>query len=151
MENALPAETIELLTFCLAQQKYGLNIKSVREIRGWTQTTPLPQAPRAMVGVVNLRGSVLPVMNLALRLGLEDREWTARNVIIVVETHGTILGLLVDSVLDIVTLPKTELQPAPHLTEIEASSVLSALAVHEEEMLRVLELDHIVVQAVAAA
>ena len=70
MTETEAASSLELLTFKLSDQEYSLDIMSVREIRGWTRTTPLPHAPKFMKGVINLRGTVLPVMDLAIRMGL---------------------------------------------------------------------------------
>lgn len=111
MTDAKTYASIELLTFRLADQEYALDIMSVREIRGWTRATPLPHAPHYMKGVINLRGTVLPVMDLAMRLGLPEREQNERNVIIVVKFEDVMTGLLVDAVSDIVALTKDDLQP----------------------------------------
>ena len=70
MTDTATSTSVELLTFRIADQEYALDIMSVREIRGWTRTTPLPHAPKFMKGVINLRGTVLPVMDLAIRMGL---------------------------------------------------------------------------------
>ncbi|WP_299875593.1 chemotaxis protein CheW [uncultured Sulfitobacter sp.] len=138
-DDTKPA-TIELLTFRLAEQEYSLDIMSVREIRGWTHATPLPHAPRYMKGVINLRGTVLPVMDLAERLGLPPREQSDRNVIIVVKHEDIMTGLLVDAVSDIVALTSDDLQPPPELTSAAAAGVVSALTLIEERMIRVLDL-----------
>lgn len=131
---------IELLTFRLADQEYALDIMSVREIRGWTRATPLPHAPHYMKGVINLRGTVLPVMDLALRLGLPEREQNERNVIIVVNFEDVMTGLLVDAVSDIVALTKDDLQPPPELSAGAAPGVVNALSLIEDRMIRVLDL-----------
>lgn len=136
--------TLELLTFQIADQEYSLDIMSVREIRGWTRTTPLPHAPSYMKGVINLRGTVLPVMDLSQRLGLEPREHTERNVIIVVSHDGVLSGLLVDAVSDIVALTVKDLQPPPDSTSGSASGVVSALTLIDDRMIRVLDLSSIV-------
>jgi len=73
MVEQASSKDLELLTFRVAEQEYSLDIMSVREIRGWTRTTPMPHAPAYMRGVINLRGTVLPVMDLALRLNLPSR------------------------------------------------------------------------------
>lgn len=132
--------SVELLTFRIADQEYSLDIMSVREIRGWTRTTPLPHAPRFMKGVINLRGTVLPVMDLAQRLGLEPREQNERNVIIVVNHDDTTTGLLVDAVSDIIALTADDLQPPPEMNTNTAPGVVSALTLIDERMIRVLDL-----------
>ena len=137
-----PANTslTELLTFRLADQDYAMDIMSVREIRGWTRTTPLPHAPSYMCGVINLRGTVLPVMDLAERLGLPAQEKSDRNVIIVVKQGDALTGLLVDAVSDIVALTADELQPPPDMTPGSGANVVSALFLIEDRMIRVLDL-----------
>jgi purine-binding chemotaxis protein CheW len=137
-------ESIELLTFRLSDQEYSLDIMSVREIRGWTRTTPLPHAPSYMKGVINLRGTVLPVMDLAERLGLKPREHTDRNVIIVVSLGETITGLMVDAVSDIIAITSKDLQAPPEVQPTSGISVVSALTLVDERMIRILDLRAIV-------
>lgn len=135
---------LELLTFRVADQEYSLDIMSVREIRGWTRTTPMPHAPDYMRGVINLRGTVLPVMDLARRLNLPSQETNDRNVIIVVKLHGTLTGLLVDAVSDIVAITEDELQPPPDMSSDMQQSVVRALTVIDDRMIRVLDLNAVV-------
>ena len=136
--------SIELLTFQLADQEYSLDIMSVREIRGWTQTTPLPHAPSYMKGVINLRGTVLPVMDLSQRLGLKPNEHSDRNVIIVVSHEGTMTGLLVDAVSDIIAITEHDLQPPPEVQAGSIPNVVSSLTLIDERMIRVLALGSVV-------
>lgn len=143
--------TIELLTFQLADQEYSLDIMSVREIRGWTRTTPLPHAPSYMKGVINLRGTVLPVMDLSQRLGLKPRDHTDRNVIIVVNHEDSMTGLLVDAVSDIIALTSDDLQPPPEMQSSNSPNVVSALTLIDERMIRVLDLSSIVGSSNASA
>ncbi|MFT6674182.1 MAG: purine-binding chemotaxis protein CheW [Sulfitobacter sp.] len=140
MSETQSPQSIELLTFQLADQEYSLDIMSVREIRGWTRATPLPHAPQFMKGVINLRGTVLPVMDLAQRLGLPAREQNDRNVIIVVKHEDSMTGLLVDAVSDIIALTSDDLQPPPELSSGTASGVISALTLIDDRMIRVLDL-----------
>jgi purine-binding chemotaxis protein CheW len=144
-------ESIELLTFKLADQEYSLDIMSVREIRGWTKTTPLPHAPSYMKGVINLRGTVLPVMDLSQRLGLKPREHTDRNVIIVVNHEDIMTGLLVDAVSDIIALTSDDLQPPPEMQSSNSPNVVSALTLIDERMIRVLDLSSIVTSVQSSA
>lgn len=131
---------LELLSFRLAEQEYSVDIMSVREIRGWTRATPLPHAPHYVRGVINLRGTVLPVLDLASRLGMPPVEGDARNVIIVVQNGSQSVGLLVDAVSDILALPRAELQPPPDLTADAAHSFVEALTIVDGRMIRVLDL-----------
>lgn len=131
---------VELLSFRLAEQEYSVDIMSVREIRGWTRATPLPHAPSHVRGVINLRGTVLPVIDLSTRLGMPPAEGDARNVIIVVQVGGQSTGLLVDAVSDILSLPRSELQPPPDLIADNAHRYVSALTIVDGRMIRVLDL-----------
>jgi purine-binding chemotaxis protein CheW len=146
MTDSENTESFELLTFQLADQEYSLDIMSVREIRGWTRTTPLPHAPSYMKGVINLRGTVLPVIDLAQRLGLESRQHNDRNVIIVVTHNQSMTGLLVDAVSDIVALTTDELQPPPEMQAGAEPNVVRALTLINDRMIRVLDLASIVAQ-----
>lgn len=145
------SETIELLTFKLSDQEYSLDIMSVREIRGWTRTTPLPHAPSYMKGVINLRGTVLPVMDLSQRLGLKPKEHTDRNVIIVVNHEETMTGLLVDAVSDIIAITSEDLQPPPEMQSSSSPNVVSSLTLIDERMIRVLDLSSIVMSVQTSA
>ena len=137
-------ESIELLTFQLGDQEYSLDIMSVREIRGWTRTTPLPHAPSYIRGVINLRGTILPVMNLAERLALKNSNHTHRNVIIVVSLGDAMTGLMVDAVSDIIAITSNDLQTPPEVQPNSGKSVVSALTLKDDRMLRILDLGAIV-------
>lgn len=139
-DTSVPAE---LLTFRIGDQEYSLDIMCVREIRGWTKATPLPHAPRHMKGVINLRGTVLPVMDLAERLGMTTREHTDRNVIIVVKHKDSMTGLLVDAVSDIIALTDDDLRPPPEMAGSSSAGVIKALTLIDERMIRVLDLSSI--------
>src|ERR1700754_299029 len=94
----------ELIAFRIGDQEFCVDIMSVREIRGWTQATAMPHAPHYMMGVINLRGAVLPIIDLSARLGMKLAEPTARHVIIVAQVKRNVVGLLVDAVSDILTI-----------------------------------------------
>ncbi len=122
---------------------FGLDIMAVREIRAWTPATQLPQVPDFVAGVVNLRGTVLPVVDLAARLGWAATEATPRHAIIVVQLGGKTMGLIVDSVSDIVTLPKDSLQQPPASGDDDVVRFLQGLAALGERMVMVLDLDQL--------
>lgn len=130
----------ELLSFHVGNQEYAIDIISVREIRSWSAATPLPHAPPHVRGVINLRGTVLPIVDLATRLGIEASSKTDRNVIVVVQRGDDMAGLLVDAVSDIFAVSASELQPPPDLPGESAVNCVRALTIHEERMLRVLDL-----------
>lgn len=105
--------TRELITFEVAGQVFGLDIMAIREIRAWSPVTRLPRVPHYVAGVINLRGTVLPVIDLAARLGWRAAEPGPRHAIIVTQHAAQIGGWLVDSVSDIVAVPTGALQPPP--------------------------------------
>lgn len=135
-----PSE-MELLSFRVGEQEYSVDIMSVREIRGWTKATPLPHAPSFVRGVINLRGTVLPIVDLAARLGLPSGEESSRNVIIVVHVDGQTLGLLVNAVSDILSIPHDEMQAPPELAADVSRTFIHALTIYEGRMIRILNLE----------
>lgn len=135
------SSAIELLSFRVGGQDYSVDIMSVREIRGSAKATSLPHAPAFVKGVINLRGTVLPIVDLAARLGLENEEDNERNVIIVVDLGGRTAGLMVDAVSDILAIPNEELQAPPEVSVDDARTFVSALTVVDNRMIRVLDLE----------
>ncbi|AML52935.1 MULTISPECIES: chemotaxis protein CheW [Falsihalocynthiibacter] len=143
MTNTATEKTIselELLSFRVGEQEYAVDIMSVREIRGWTRATPLPHSPHFVRGVINLRGTVLPIIDLAARLGQNMTETSARNVFIVVQSEDEVVGLLVDAVSDILTVTTDELQAPPDMAADANQNFVSALTIVDDRMLRVLDL-----------
>jgi len=138
--HAAMTDPVELLTFIMGDQYYAVDIMSVREIRGWTRPTPLPHAPPYMRGVINLRGTVLPIVDLGVRLNGERTEASARNVIIVVEVEEQIAGILVDAVSDILTLDQSDMQPPPEMSGERSENFIESLTVVENAMVRVLDM-----------
>lgn len=140
----------ELIAFCIAKQDFCFNIMSVREIRGWTPATVIPHAPAFVRGVINLRGAVVPIVDLASRLGLDVPEPTARNVIIITQIDGPIVGLLVDAVSDILSVSDTEVQPTPDVVS-DGAEFLSGIITRDDKMIRLLNLGAILPQKTGVA
>lgn len=130
----------EYLSFLVGGQDYCVDIMQVREIRGGTKATTLPHAPTYMRGVINLRGTVLPIMDLASRLDLKNTKDGNRNVIIVAAIEDRIVGLMVDAVSDILAIPDDDLQAPPDLPADRQKSFVSALTITDNRMIRVLDL-----------
>ncbi|MCW1427546.1 chemotaxis protein CheW [Novosphingobium sp. JCM 18896] len=130
----------ELITFEVADQLFGIDIMAIREIRAWSPTARLPRVPAYVAGVVNLRGTVLPVVDLAARLGWEATEATPRHAIIVTQYAGQARGLIVDSVSDIVTIAADTLQPPPPMSQDGVVPFLEGLSAIEDRMVMVLNL-----------
>ncbi|MDE0589480.1 chemotaxis protein CheW [Halocynthiibacter sp. C4] len=131
---------IELLSFRVGEQEFALDIMSVREIRGWTRATPLPHSPPFVRGVINLRGTVLPIIDLAARLGQHSTDPSERNVFIVVQSGEETVGLLVDAVSDILSIKTEELQSPPEMAADTNNIFVESLTIVEDRMLRVLDL-----------
>ncbi|MEM9796614.1 MAG: chemotaxis protein CheW [Pseudomonadota bacterium] len=137
------AQETELLTFRCGDRGYAVDIMSVREIRSWSEPTPLPHAPTYMRGMVNLRGSVLPVMDLAQRLGSPPTADNPRNVIIVIQADGRVHGLLVSAVSDIVHPAADQLQDVPQIGDDESTAMAERLFVVDDVMIQVLSISSI--------
>lgn len=131
----------ELVAFRISQQEFAIDITSIREIRGWTPETPLPHAPPFVRGVINLRGTVLPITCLATRLGLGASDPTARHVIIVVQVGTHMLGLLVDAVSDILSAEMDRFQPTPEIGTDAIRQFMQGVLPVDGRMISVLALD----------
>ena len=133
----------QLITFQIGEQYLGVDIMAIREIRAWTPTTMLPHVPSHVRSVVNLRGTVLPVIDLSARLGWGLTDPTARHVIIVVRIADQLHGLIVDAVNDIVSINEEDLQAPPSLGADSTASYLEGLVSVEDRMVMVLELEQL--------
>ncbi len=134
----------QLITFQLGDQVLGIDIMAIREIRAWSPATPLPNVPAHVRGVVNLRGVVLPVLDLRQRLGWGLTDPSARHVIIVVHVGDRMQGIIVDAVNDIVTILPEAMQPVPDMGDNPATRFLDGLATTEDRLILVLSLDRLV-------
>ncbi len=131
----------ELIAFRIGDQEFCVDIMSVREIRGWTPATALPHSPGFVLGVINLRGAVLPIIDLSARLGMADADPSARHVIIVTQVYDKLVGLLVDAVSDILTVTDENIQPTPEVSsELDKSFAKGVLAI-EGRMICLIELE----------
>jgi purine-binding chemotaxis protein CheW len=133
----------EFITFEVGGQLFGLDIMVIREIRAWTPATKLPRVPHYVAGVVNLRGTVLPVIDLAARLGWASTEATPRHAIIVTQVNGQARGMIVDSVSDIITLAAEALQPPPASSAEDIVPFIEGLAAIDDQMVMILDLNRI--------
>ncbi|EAQ11517.1 purine-binding chemotaxis protein CheW [Maritimibacter alkaliphilus HTCC2654] len=134
----------EYLSFLVGRQDYCVDIMQVREIRGGAKATTLPHSPPYMIGVINLRGTVLPIMDLAGRLELGTETDSERNVIIVVAIGERVVGLMVDAVSDILAISEGDLQQPPDLPADQQRSFVSALTIMDNRMIRVLDLGAVI-------
>ena len=136
----------QYITFIANGQEFAADIMAIREIRGWTDTTPLPHVPHYVRGVINLRGNVLPVVDLKARLDLGMTDATPKHVIIVVaEGHHT-TGVLVEAVSDIITLSTADIQPPPDVMQNTDDQYIEGIAVLDGRMVTLLATSHLTAQ-----
>ncbi|KPP83741.1 MAG: chemotaxis signal relay system purine-binding protiein CheW [Rhodobacteraceae bacterium HLUCCA08] len=148
----LPAPTErEYITFTVADQHYCLDIQQIREIRRWTPVTPLPHAAHGVLGVMNLRGAVIPIYDMAARLGLGDTQPSERDVVIVAALDSTSIGLLVESVCEILTVKTDEIQPTPDVRSDATREAIRGVIAMDGQMTRILELGFIADRSPVAA
>ncbi len=112
-----PPRAGQYLTFFLSERSYGVPVSSVREINRMTQITPVPRTPVFISGVMNLRGKIIPVVDLRIKLGLEAKSSTRNTCIVVIESEGRLMGVIVDAVSSVIDLQTSQIEPAPDLGE----------------------------------
>jgi len=131
--------TRQVLTFALGQEVYGVDILRVKEIRGWSPVTRIPQSPDSVLGVLNLRGAIVPIIDLRVRLAMKSAEFNAVTVVIVLslrivnEQHEC--GIVVDSVRDVVDIDTNSIKPAPAMNGGGASEFIEGITTFGEQML----------------
>ncbi|WP_337269413.1 chemotaxis protein CheW [Oryzifoliimicrobium ureilyticus] len=109
-------DAIEIIAFRLHEQEFCVKTTTIREIRGWAPSTPIPHSPPDVVGVMNLRGTVIPIIDLAYKLGMTSSVANERSAIVVAEVHNMVVGMVVDRVSDILTISADQVQPVPEVT-----------------------------------
>lgn len=125
---------VELIAFEIGGHDFCIDIATVREIRGWTPASPLPHAPEHVLGVINLRGAVMPVLDVRCRLGLGRTEPTSRHVIVVVQDGDRLAGLLVDAVQETFVVEASLFQPPPEIAP-DATAFVAAILPMESRLL----------------
>ncbi len=138
----------QVLTFVLGSETYGVDILRVQEIRGWSAVTKIPQSPAHVLGVLNLRGSIVPIVDLRMRLDLERAEYTAITVIIVLSVvcgaGRRDFGVVVDGVSDVVDVNEADVRPSPDLGARTATDFIRGLVPVAERMVVLLDIDRLI-------
>lgn len=138
---ARDGELLQFLTFTVANAEYGVDIMSVREIKGWAEITRLPNRPEYMRGVMNLRGVIIPIFDLRCRFGLGITEANEKNVVIILAVEERIVGILVDTVSDIIHIAQAEIKPAPRNEDLSGHGhYVSGLIPLESRMVVLLQI-----------
>jgi len=143
LENTV--EGSQYLTFVLADEEYGVDILKVQEIRGWEQATRIPGTPEFVLGVINLRGSVVPIIDLRKRFELVGQEFNKLTVMILVNVlhEGSMrtIGMVVDSVSEVYTISDDDVNPAPDVGGAIGTNYIKGLATVEDKMIILLDID----------
>jgi purine-binding chemotaxis protein CheW len=133
----------QYLTFALDGQEYAVEILKVQEIRGYSPATPIPNTPAYVRGVMNLRGTIIPVVDLRGKLSMREAPYTAFTVIIVVNAATKVTGIIVDAVSDVLSIARTELQAAPDFGAHVDAHFVSGMARAGEHLIVVLDIDRV--------
>lgn len=134
------AEQRELLSIRIGEQEFAMDIRAIREIRGWIASTHLPHAPGYIKGMINLRGTVLVVIDLAARLGLPAQPPNAASVVVVVEDGERVAGLLVDAVCDIITVGEDMRQDMPETGSNASRSFIEGLVMLDNRIVSIISI-----------
>lgn len=140
-------DTLQYLTFKLADEVFALDITQVREVLDYTAVTKVPKMPEFMRGVINLRGSVVPVVDMRMKFGMEKTERTVNTCIIIVEIDLdgdlTVLGALADSVQEVVDLDAGQIEPAPRIGTRLRTEFIKGMGKHNDEFIIILDIDKV--------
>ncbi|MBV8473061.1 MAG: chemotaxis protein CheW [Hyphomicrobiales bacterium] len=134
----------EVITFLIGAQEFCVDVMLVREIRVWTPATPVAHAPSYMCGVINLRGTVLPIIDFAARLGFAPTEPTTRHAILVIQIRDQVVGLLVEGVSEILTVNPDVIQATPDVASQTAKDFIRGIVAVDGRMISLIALDAIV-------
>jgi purine-binding chemotaxis protein CheW len=138
---AVREATREVLVFVLGAEEYGVDILKVQEIRGYEKVTPLPGAPAYLKGVVNLRGIIVPVIDLRIKFGTAELRYDSFTVVVILRLAGRVIGIVVDGVSDVVQLADNDVKPAPHLGSVVEATFLAGLATKDDRMILLLDIE----------
>ena len=133
--------TREVLVFVLGAEEYGVDILKVQEIRGYEKVTPIPSAPEYLKGVVNLRGTIVPVIDMRVKFGMSEPRYDAFTVVIILRLAHRVIGIVVDAVSDVVALAHDEVKSAPQLGTVVDASFIAGLATQNDRMVLLLDIE----------
>jgi purine-binding chemotaxis protein CheW len=134
------ASQTQFISFAIGDDQYGVDIMAVREIKGWTDITHLPKQPEYVRGVLNLRGAIVPIVDLRCRFGQGLTETTPLHIMIIVQIGGRQVGLIGDRVLDIVSVEAAQIQQVPRTAQGAATDFLSGLVTNDSTMIALIDL-----------
>src|SRR3989304_6304740 len=138
--SASAAPQTQFISFAIGDDQYGVDIMAVREIKGWSNIAHLPNQPEYVRGVLNLRGAMVPIVDLRCRFGQGLTETTPLHIVIIVQIDGRQVGLIGDRVLDIVSVDASQIQPVPRTAQAQTTDFLSGLVTHDNTMIALIDL-----------
>src|SRR5262245_29145790 len=141
----------QFLTFRLGQEEYGVEILKVQEIKGYSTITPVPNTPAYFKGVMNLRGTIVPVVDLRAKFAMAETKYNQFTVIIVLTVGTKVMGLIVDAVSDVLNIPTKDIQPTPDFGAQVDAQVISGMAKAGEKLVVLLDIDRVLGGAEPAA
>lgn len=136
-------ELVQLVSFKLDRVEFGIDIRMIREINRMVEITKVPQAPSYCEGVINLRGNVIPVIDLRKKLDMEVEEWTKSTRIVVCDVEGEMVGMVVDAVEEVLRIPGSTIEPAPKVVSSVNADYISGIAKLDNRMLIFLDISKI--------
>jgi purine-binding chemotaxis protein CheW len=143
-DSKISSEILQLVGFLIGNEEYGVDILKVQEINRITQITKVPNSPEFVEGVINLRGKVIPILDLRIRMGMEKKEHDSRTRIIVVEINQRTIGFIVDEVTEVLRIPMNVIEPPPQLVTGEKSEFITGVGKLDDRLLILLDLDRII-------
>jgi purine-binding chemotaxis protein CheW len=134
-------KSLEFLAFRLGQEEYGVDIQKVQELRGYDTVTRIANAPEHIKGVINLRGIIVPIVDMRIKFRLEAPSYDQFTVVIILNIANRVMGMVVDSVSDVITLDAEQVRPAPEMGSLLDTEYLIGLGTLEERMLILVDID----------
>jgi purine-binding chemotaxis protein CheW len=141
------ADAREYLTFRLGAEEYGMDILKVQEIRGYDAVTSIANAPAFIKGVINLRGIIVPIVDLRIKFNVGEAAYDQFTVVIILNIARRVVGIVVDSVSDVLTLPAGQIKPAPEFATTVNTQYILGLGTIDERMLILVDIEHLMTSA----
>src|SRR5665647_3447527 len=145
--GASAAQALEFLAFTLGQEEYGIDIQKVQELRGYDTVTRIANAPEHIKGVVNLRGIIVPIIDMRIKFNLGTPTYDQFTVVIILNMASRVMGMVVDSVSDVITLTPEQVKPAPEMGAVLDTEYLIGLGTLDDRMLILVDIDKLMTSA----
>lgn len=144
-QSAIPShgESLEYLAFTLGKEEYGVSIQKVQELRGYDAVTQIANAPEFIKGVVNLRGTIVPIIDMRIKFNLGTPTYDQFTVVVILNINSRVVGMVVDSVSDVITLTPEQIKPAPEIGGAVDTNYLVGLGTVDERMLILVDIDRL--------